>query len=111
MKHWILPEALRINNKLHLTLCPGLLSTWDESSQGLVVLVSIPVGLPPVWVVLADDVQDVPLLEGQPQLPTRHEGVVRGVVVKVRSYVHLRRGFNNNRFAAANRIPHAHTRL
>lgn len=68
-------------------------ATWNESSQGLVVLVSVPVGLPPVGVILADDVEDVTFLEGQSQLTTRHEGVIGGVVVKVSPYVHLRTGF------------------
>lgn len=56
----------------------------------MVVLVSVPVGLPPAGVVLADDVEDVSLLEGQAQLPTRNEGVIRWVIVKVSSYMHLR---------------------
>lgn len=71
----------------------GLTSTWNESSQGLVFLISIPVGLPPVGVILADDVEYVSLLEGQAQLSTRHERVIRGVIVKVSSYVHLRTEF------------------
>lgn len=74
-----------------LVVRPGVIPTWNESSQGLVVLVPIPVGLPPVGVILADDVEDVSLLEGQAKLSTRHKGVVRGVIVEVSSYVRLRR--------------------
>ena len=67
-----------------------MIPTWNESSQWLVVLISIPVGLPPVGVVLADDMEDVSLLEGQAQLPARHEGIIGGVVIEVSSNVHLR---------------------
>lgn len=59
----------------------------------MVVLVSVPVGLPPVGVVLADDVQDVSLLERQSELPARQEGVIRRVIVKVSPDVDLRTGF------------------
>ncbi|TNN76101.1 hypothetical protein EYF80_013632 [Liparis tanakae] len=38
--------------------------------------------LPPVGVILADDMEDVSSLEGQAQLPARHKGVIGGVVVK-----------------------------
>ncbi len=78
------------NQLLIFSACLG--HTWNESSQRLIVLISVPVGLPPVGVVLADDMQDVSLLEGEAELPTRHEGVVRGVVVKVSPYMHLRAG-------------------
>ena len=63
--------------------------TWYQSSQRLVVLVPVPVGLPPVGIGLADDVKDVSLLEGQAQLPARHVGVVGRVVVKMGLDVHL----------------------
>ena len=76
-----------------LKFSPTLIPTWNESSQGLVVLISIPVGLPPVRIILANNVKDVTLLEGQTQLPARHKGVIRGIVVKVSTYVNLRRGF------------------
>lgn len=76
-----------------MTFSSGLTSTWNESSQGLVFLISIPVGLPPVGVILADDMEYISLLEGQAQLSTRHEGVIRRVVVKVRSHMHLTTGF------------------
>lgn len=99
-----------------LIFSPGLVPTWNESSQGLVVLISVPVGLPPVGVILADDVEDVSLLEGQAQLPTWHEGVIRGVVVKVSPYVHLRTGFTTSRLALhacrqAISCRHAHTHI
>ena len=51
----------------------------NEPSQGLCPL-SVPVGLPPVRVVLADDVEDVSPLEGDAKLVARDvEIVVRGV--------------------------------
>lgn len=65
--------------------------TWNESSQRLVLFVSIPVSLPPVRVVLADNVKDVALLKRQPQLSTWQEWVIGGIVVEVGSYVHLRK--------------------
>lgn len=71
----------------------GVSPTWNESSQGLVVLGSVSVGLPPVGVVLADDMQDVTLLKGQSKLPARQEGVIRWVIVKVSPDVDLRTGF------------------
>lgn len=86
--------------------------TWNKSRQRLVVLISVPVGLPPVGVVLADDMEDVSLLEGQAQLPTRQEGVIGGVVVKVSSYVHLWTGFETSRLALRvlkQAFPHTHT--
>ena len=63
--------------------------TWDESSQGLVVLVPVPVGLPPAGVILADDVEDVTFLERQTQLPTRQVWVIGGGVVEEGPHVHL----------------------
>lgn len=94
-----------------MTFSSGLTSTWNESSQGLVFLISIPVGLPPVGVILADDMEYISLLEGQAKLSTRHEGVIRRVVVKVRSYVHLRAGFYivKDSCTHADRPSHAHT--
>lgn len=97
-----------LSNKLHNDI---LTSTWNESSQGLVFLISIPVGLPPVGVILADDMEYISLLEGQAKLSTRHEGVIRRVVVKVRSYVHLRAGFYivKDSCTHADRPSHTHT--
>lgn len=69
-----------------------LFPTWNESSQRLVLFISIPVSLPPVGVVLADNMKDVSLLKRQSQLSTRQERVIGGVVVEVSSYVHLRTG-------------------
>lgn len=71
----------------------GVSPTWNKSSQGLVVFISVPVGLPPVGVILADDMQDVSLLKRQSKLPTRQEGVIRRVVVKVSPDVDLRTEF------------------
>ena len=93
---------------------PGVIPTWNESRQGLVVLVSIPVGLPPVGVILANDVEDVSLLEGQAKLSTWHKGIIRGVVVKVSSYVRLRRIYNNRVAVTQAKstqllTPHTHT--
>lgn len=71
----------------------GASPTWNESSQGLVVLVSIPVGLPPVGVVLTDDMQDVSLLKRQSKLPAWQEGIIRWFIVKVSPNVDLRTEF------------------
>lgn len=78
---------LRLKSTFFLSV---LVPTWNESSQRLVLFVSIPVRLPPVRVVLADNVKDVSLLKRQPQLSTWQERVIGGIVVKVGSYVHLR---------------------
>lgn len=64
--------------------------TWNESSQRLVLFVSVPISLPPVGIILADNVQDVSLLKTQPQLSTWQKRVVGGIVVEVSSHVHLR---------------------
>ena len=40
-------------------------------------------GLPPVVVVLADDLQDVPGVEGDPRLSTGDQVVVQGVVLEL----------------------------
>ena len=51
----------------------------NEAGQSLSPL-AVPVGLPPVWVLLADHVQDVAPLEGDAQLVAGDvEVVVRGV--------------------------------
>lgn len=68
----------------------SLFPTWNESSQRLVLFVSVPISLPPVGIVLADDVQDVSLLKTQPQLSTWQERVIGGIIVEVSSHVHLR---------------------
>ena len=51
----------------------------NEAGQGLSPL-AVPVCLPPVWVLLADHVQDVAPLEGDAQLVARDvQVVIRGV--------------------------------
>lgn len=78
-----------IGHQLAFMVCL-LFPTWNESSQRLVLFVSIPVSLPPVGVVLADNMKDVSLLKRQSELSTRQERVIGGVVVEVSSHVHLR---------------------
>lgn len=63
-------------------------SARNEACKGLVLL-AFPVSLPPVSVVLTDDVEDVALLEADAQLPARDVGVVLGVIVKVSFHVQL----------------------
>jgi len=45
--------------------------------------------LPPVGVLLVDDLDDVACLELQPRLLARDEVVLGGVVVELRPHVHL----------------------
>jgi hypothetical protein len=54
----------------------------DEAGQG--VLLALPVGLPPVRVLLVDHVENVALVEGDAQLATRHVLVVFRLVVYLR---------------------------
>lgn len=68
----------------------SLFFTWNESSQKLVLFVTVPISLPPVGIILADNVQDVSLLKTQPQLSTWQERVVGGIIVEVSTHVHLR---------------------
>ena len=60
----------------------------NEAGESLVVL-AVAVRLPPVDVLLADDVQDVALLERDAELATRNVQVVFGVVVEQRLHVNL----------------------
>lgn len=57
--------------------------TWYKSSKWLVILISIPVSLPPVWVRLADDVENISFLEGQAKLSARHVRVIWWVIVEM----------------------------
>lgn len=63
--------------------------TWHQSSQWLVILISVSVSLPPVRVRLTDYVQDVSFLEGQAELSTWYVRVVGGVIVKVGLHMDL----------------------
>ena len=63
----------------------------DESGERLVVL-ALAVRLPPVGVLLVDDVQHVALAERDAELAARNVDVVLGVVVEVRAHVHLKFG-------------------
>jgi len=63
-------------------------SAGNEACKGLILL-ALPVSLPPVSILLADDVKNVALLEANAQLPARDIWVVLGVVVKVSFHVQL----------------------
>lgn len=65
--------------------------TRYEASEGFLILISV--RLPPVWVVLTDDVEDVSLTKGQSQFSARHVWVVGWVVGKVCLHMHLERGW------------------
>lgn len=74
---------------LSYTNCSNQTLTRNEASEGLLVLMTFPVRLPPVGVVLASDVEDVSLLEGQAELSARHIWVLGWVIAEVCFYMHL----------------------
>lgn len=84
-------------------------STWNQSCKWLIVLVSVSVRLPPVWIRLTDDVEDISFLEGQAQLSTGYIGVIWGVVVEVSFYVDLKgEGDTQSSDFGSARIPSSH---
>jgi len=60
----------------------------NESGERLVLL-AFAEGLPPISIVLRDDVEDVALHEADAQLFTRYVQIVLGIVIKVRLQVNL----------------------
>lgn len=61
----------------------------DEPGQWLVLPLSLPIGLPPVGVVRADHMENVPLHEGYTQLSTGNVYVLLWVVVKQGFHMNL----------------------
>lgn len=62
-----------------------------EPSEGLVLLLTLPVCLPPVGVLLVNNVEDVPFHERQAKFPARDVGILLGVVVVLSPHVNLAR--------------------
>lgn len=81
------PKQILIDWLICLLFMEGF--AWNESSEELVIF-PFSVRLPPVWVVLIQDVKDIALDKGHSKLSTWNVVIFLRIVGEMRSNVHLR---------------------